>query len=197
MDAVWLGRLRWRRRGAWLWPAFVTATVADAVIGHVLPAAGDTESLVGAGVVALFLNLIVVILLSRPFGMLLRRRRGDLPGVVARDYGGTTAVAIVTLGLLAAGLINHAGVMNDRAAERDAITRARSWIGVRAPQEFRQNVNYVSTFAIEPGRIYRECVPGTRTRRTYCVIVDVTRPFPGGVRFGGYEPNSLFGQGVD
>src|SRR5947209_3722677 len=49
MDAVWPRRLRWRRRGAWLWPAFVAATVVDAVIGHVLPAGGDAESLAGVG----------------------------------------------------------------------------------------------------------------------------------------------------
>jgi hypothetical protein len=29
------------------------------------------------------------------------------------------------------------------------------------------------------------------------VIVDESRSFPGGVRFGGYEPNSLFSQGAD
>jgi hypothetical protein len=197
MDAVWLGRLRWRRRGAWLWPAFVAATVADAAIGYALPATGDAESFAGAGVVALFLNLIAVILLSRPLGMALRRWwRKDLPNIVARDYGGTAAVAAITLATLALGLINHASVMNDRAAKKDAITRAQAWIGARAPQEFRQNVAYVSTFAIEPGRIFRECVPSARTRRTYCVIVDEGRPFPSSVRFGGYEPNSLFSQGV-
>ncbi len=197
MDAVWPRRLRWRRRGAWLWPAFVAATVVDAVIGHVLPASGDAESLVGAGVVALFLNLIAVILLSRPLGMALRRHRKDLPFIIARDYGGTAAVTVVTLAILAAGLINHASVMNDQSAMKDAIARAQAWIGARAPQEFRQDVAYVSTFAIQPGRIYRECVPGARTRRTYCVVVDESRPFPSGVRFGGYEPNSLFSLGTD
>ena len=122
--------------------------------------------------------------------------RSDLPNIVARDYGGTTAIAAVTLAILILGLTNHASVMNDQAAKRDAITRAQAWIGARAPQEFRRNLAYVSTFAIEPGRIYRECVPSTRTRRTYCVIVDESRPFPSSVRFGGYEPNSLFSQGV-
>jgi hypothetical protein len=197
MDVVWLGRLRWRRRGAWLWPAFVAATVADGLIGHALPATGDGESFAGAAVVALFLNLIAVILLSRPLGMALRRHRKDLPSIVASNYGGTAAIACVTLAILALGLINHASVMNDQSAKRDAISRAQAWIGARAPQEFRQNIAYVSTFAIQPGRIYRACVPSNRTRRTYCVIVDESRPFPSSVRFGGYEPNSLFSQGAD
>ncbi len=196
MDAVWLGRLRWRRRGAWLWPAFIAATVADAAIGHLLPASGDAASVVGAGVFALFANLIAVILLSRPLGMLLRRRRTDLPKLIAHDYGGTTAIAGVTLAFLAAGLVHHTTVMSDRSAQRDAIARAQAWIGARAPAEFRQNVDYVSTFAIQPGRIYRECVPALRSARTYCVIVNESQPFASSVRFGGYEPNSLFSQGV-
>ena len=194
---MWLGRLRWRRRGAWLWPAFVAATLADAAIGHWLPATGDAESAIGAGVVALFLNLIAVILLSRPAAALLRRHRPDLPVIVARDYGGTTAITAVTLAIAAAGLIHHASVMSDRAAQHDAVTRAQAFIGARAPAEFRRHVLYVSTFAIQPGRIYRECVPSATTPRTYCVIVDESRPFASSVRFSGYEPNTLFSEGVN
>jgi hypothetical protein len=196
MDAAWLGRMRWRRRGAWLWPAFITATLADAALGHALPPAGDAESVMGAAIVALVLNLIAVILLARPLGMLVRRRRADLPGVVARDYGGTVAVAAVTLALLIAGAIHHQSVMSDQSAQHDAIARAQAWIGYRAPSEFRREVAYVSTFAIQPGRIYRACVPSARTARTYCVIVDERQPFSSSVRFGGYEPNSLFAEGV-
>jgi hypothetical protein len=197
MDAAWLDRLRWRRRGAWLWPAFIGATVADAAIGNALPPTGDAESVIGAAIIGLVLNLIAVILLSRPLGTMLRRQRKDLPPIVARDYGGTTAVAAVTLALVSAGLVHHETVMSDQSAEKDAITRAQAWIGDRAPAEFRRNVNYVSTFAIEPGRIYRECVPSAANARTYCVIVDERQPFATSVRFGGYEPNSLFGEGVN
>ena len=47
MDGAWVARARWRRRGAWLWPAFAAFTIADAVIGHELPPAGDAETIVG------------------------------------------------------------------------------------------------------------------------------------------------------
>lgn len=197
MEAVWLGRMRWRRRGAWLWPAFVAATVADGAVGHALPPAGDAESLIGAALAGLVLNLIAVILLSSPLSRLLRRRRKDLPMVVARDYVGTSVVLAITLALLSVGLVHHSTVMDHQSAQRDAITRAQAWIGDRAPPEFRRNVEYVSTFAIEPGRIYRECVPSAVGARTYCVIVDETQPFPSSVRFSGYEPNALFSEGVN
>jgi hypothetical protein len=197
MDAAWLGRLRWRRRGAWLWPAFAAATLADAALGHALPPAGDEESIAGAAVIGLVLNVIAVILLSRPLSSMLRRRRKDLPPIVARDYGGTTAVLAVSLVLLTAGLVHHETVMSDQSAQKDAIARAQAWIGDRAPAEFRRDVAYISTFAIEPGRIYRECVPSHSTARTYCVVVDERQPFARSVRFSGYEPNSLFGEGVN
>ncbi len=197
MDAAWLGRMRWRRRGAWLWPTFIAATAADAVLGHALPPAGDAESLAGAAVIALVLNVIAVILLSRPLSTLLRRKRSDLPVIVARDYGGTAAIAAISLVLLTVGLVHHETVMSDRSAQRDAIVRAQAWIGDRAPAEFRRDVAYVSTFAIQPGRIYRACVVSQAHARTYCVVVDESQPFASSVRFSGYEPNTLFAEGVN
>jgi len=196
MDAGWLGRLRWRRRGAWMWPAFIGAIVLDAVLGHTLPPAGDSETLVAAGIAALVLNVIAVILLTRPTGALLRRVRGDLPPVVARNYGGTAAVALVTGAVLLAGLLHHSAVIANRAGMRDAVTRAEAWIGANAPDQFRRHFASASVFAIEPGHIYRTCVPNDSGSRTYCVIVDTRQPFPGGVRFSGYEPNWLFSEGV-
>jgi len=79
MDGAWLARMRWRRRGAWQWPAFAAVTLADAVIGHALPASGETQTLLAAALAGLVLNLIAVILLSRPLGVAVRRFRPDLP----------------------------------------------------------------------------------------------------------------------
>jgi len=189
--------MRWRRRGAWLWPAFVAATVADAILGHALPPAGDTETLVSAGLIGLVANLVAVILLTRPLSGLLRRRRQDLPTIVARDYAGTAVVSAVTASLLVVGLLHHQSVRANRRAMQDAITRAQAWIGDRAPAEFRRNLQWVSAFAIEPGRIYRACVPSISSGRTYCVIVDTAQPFSSSVRFSGYEPNSIFSEGVN
>ena len=49
MSTARLARIRWRRSGAWLWPAFITLTLVDAVVGHLLPPVGETQSLVAAG----------------------------------------------------------------------------------------------------------------------------------------------------
>ncbi len=103
MDGGLLARLRWRRSGAWMWPTFVVVTVIDGVIVHTRPMAGDGQSLIGGVVIAMVFNVIAILLLSRPFGALVRRRRTDMPPIVARDYGGTAAVGLVTLIMLSAG----------------------------------------------------------------------------------------------
>jgi hypothetical protein len=196
MDRAWLARMRWRRRGAWLWPAFVGALFADAVIGHVWPPAGETQTLVGAALIGCFLNLIAVVLLRAPGAALIRRRRPDLPRVVARDYAGTVAIVLITAVLLIVGLAHRSTIMANRQAMNDAIARAQAFIGDRAPAEFRRNIAHVDTYAIEPGRIYRTCVPGQATRRTYCVVVRTQMPFARSVSFAGYEPNADFAAGA-
>lgn len=196
MDGASLHRLRWRLRGAWLWPAFVALTIADAVVGHMLPPAGDGQSVVSAALVALVLNLIAVILLSRPLGAVLRRARGDLPGIVARDYAGTTVVVVISLALLTAGLLHRSTLQAQRSTMNDAIKRAQAYIGDRAPAQFRRNLELVDTFVIQPGSIYRTCVPSDDRKRTYCVIVNDKLPFVRSVSFGGYEPNEVMSAGT-
>ncbi len=196
MDGASLHRLRWRLRGAWLWPAFVALTIADAVVGHMLPPAGDGQSVVSAALVALVLNLIAVILLSRPLGAVLRRTRGDLPGIVARDYAGTTVIVVIALALLTAGLLHRSTREAQRSTMYDAIKRAQAYIGDRAPAQFRRNLELVDTFVIQQGSIYRTCVPSDDRKRTYCVIVNDKLPFARSVSFGGYEPNEVMSAGT-
>jgi hypothetical protein len=192
-----LVRLRWRRAGAWLWPAFVAFTLADAVIGHALPPAGSTESLTAAGLLGLVLNLLGVLFLSRPLGWLMRQARGDLPTVVARDYGGTVVVLALTGVLVLAGVMHRPAIHASERAMQDAIARAQAWIGDRAPAEFRRNLQVVSVFAIQAGTIYRACVPNAQRTKTYCVIVDRSKPLEQSVKFSGYEPNSTLASGTD
>jgi hypothetical protein len=174
---------------------FVAATVADAIIGHKLPPVGDGQSLVGAGLLGLVLNVIAVLLCSRPLGALIRRARPDLPVVVARDYAGTIGVVLVTAGLLIAGLAHRSAVLAAQSTMRDATARAQAYIGDRAPAEFRRNVDHLDLFTISTG-IYRACVPAADGRRDYCVIVKTRLPFGQSVTFAGSEPNSVFGEGV-
>jgi hypothetical protein len=192
-----LVRMRWRRAGAWLWPSFIVLTAADALIGHLLPPAGATESLAAAGLLALFVNLLGVLLLSRPLGWTLRRVRPDLPNFVARDYAGTLVVCAVAATLATAGLVHRSVIEASDRAMHDAIARAQAWIGDRAPDQFRRNLAYVSLITIQAGTIYRACVPNVAGTKDYCVIVNRSLPFEHSVTFSGYEPNSVLDAGAN
>ncbi len=192
-----LVRLRWRRAGAWLWPSFVAFTIADAVVGHDLPPAGSTETLAAAALLGLVLNLLGVLLLSRPIGWVLRRLRGDLPSFIARDYGGTVVVLTLTATLVTVGLVHRPAIQASHRAMQDAIVRAQAYIGDRAPDDFRRNLQFVSLLSIQGGTIYRACVPNVENTKNYCVIVDRSKPFEQSVRFSGYEPNATLASGTD
>ena len=180
-----------------MWPLFVALTVLDAVIGHALPLAGESQGLGAAALLGAIFNLLAIVLLARPAASLLRRRRKDLPAIVARDYAGSWLMGLATVAVLVAGIAHHPTITAHKAALRDAIVRAQAWIGTRAPAEFRRHLAVVDDFTIEPGRMFRICVLSDVRVRTYCVIVMTDLPFTRSVRFAGYEPNSIFAAGAD
>jgi len=193
MERVWTARLRWRLRGAWLAPLLVVLTIADALLIHVRPLAGDGRThLVGALLLASFVNLVAVAALAPFAGMALRRLRPDLPAVVARDYAGATLVVAVTAGLLTAGLLHHDTVMRNRAALTDAHARGQAWIGAHVPEQVRRHVALADTVEIVAGSVYRTCAPTMGADRAWCVVVRTDVPFPRGIRFAGGEPNAQF-----
>lgn len=197
MDGAWLARARWRWRGAWLWPAFVVGALLDGVIAHARPFVGDSQSFFGGVLAGLILNLLAVLFCSRGVGSLLRRRRTDMPAAVARNYGGTVVVVLVSVVIGAVGLAHHSGIVTRQRALNDAIVRAEAFIGDHAPPAFRADATRTDTFTIQPGAIYRTCVPSRDGGRAYCVIVKPRLPLAQSVVFAGYEPNWLFAEGVN
>ena len=122
-QSVWLTRMRWRLRGAWLWPAFIVLTLAEGVALQVLPIAGDGPGGVVPGVLlAGFANLILIAAVAPLAGHRLRRRRPDLPRVVAQNYAGTALLLVFAAAVLAGGLIHRPAVV---AAEEDLRAQAR------------------------------------------------------------------------
>jgi hypothetical protein len=180
-----------------MWPTFVVAAVADGVIAETRPFLGDRQSFPGGLLAGLILNLLAVVLLSRVAGAVLRRRRGDLPVEVARNYGGTLAVLVISVALLALGLARHPQIVSRERALDDAIVRAEAYIGDHAPATFRAEATRTDTFTILAGAVYRTCVPSQDGRRSYCVIVKPRLPLASSVVFAGDEPNWLFAEGVN
>jgi 4-amino-4-deoxy-L-arabinose transferase-like glycosyltransferase len=191
VERVWASRLRWRLRGAWLAPLLVVLTVADALLLHALPLTGDRTGLDGGLLLASLFNFLAVVVVAPVAAVALRRARPDLPFAIARDRAGAVLVLLLAAVLLAAGLHHRPAIVRDRAALADAHARGVAWIGAHAPAEFRRHVALADTIAIDPGRVYRTCVPSPGSDRAWCAVV----PRNGPIRFGGGEPNALFQAG--
>jgi hypothetical protein len=171
-------RLRWRLRGAWQWPAFVVLTLVDAVLVARLPFQGEGTDAIGALLVAGLFNLLAVALLAPVFGMLLRRRRRDLPSIIARDYAGTALLVAVTCGLIAGGAIHRSEVVAERADQRAVFDAVHDYVAHSEPR-FAGGLATISTRRLATDH-YRVCVQGPE-ELPLCLFVN-TDQSPAGVR---------------
>jgi hypothetical protein len=190
-ERVWWTRLRWRLRGATMWPAFVAAVIVDALLLHELPIAGDSApEPFGAVLLAFFFNLVAVAVGAPLAGRMLRRRRPALPKVVADDRAGTIVLGALCAGLVALGLAHRPAMRAGERAFADQAVAARRFVLLRAPAAFRGNLDHMDTWQPGPD-LYRTCVPGPDPRRSFCVIVNTDQHPPGVTRDPNQSPNSV------
>jgi hypothetical protein len=171
LHRLWPSRLRWRLRGAWLWPSFVALTLADGILLTRLPFYGDGPGGVVPGVLlAGFANLFCVAVLAPLVGRRLRRRRPDLPKLIADDYAGTALVCLLAAGLVTAGLLYRPAVREQQADRRAVLAAVHQYVASQAP-EYRAGLALVDARRLASD-IYRACVPGADPRRPLCLMVD-------------------------
>jgi hypothetical protein len=186
-----LRRLRWRLRGAWLWPTLLVLTVVDGIVLRVLPAwDGAPGDLYGALLVAGFANLAAVALLAPAAGAWLRRRRPDLPREIARNYAGTALVWAVTGGLVIGGVAHRPAV---REAEFDVAAQSaavRQYVARNAPGH-RDGLARADYLRIDED-LFRTCVPGPDPRRPLCLLVTTAQHPPGVRRDPDRTPNAAY-----
>lgn len=182
-------RLRWKLRGAQLWPAFVLVTVLEMFLLHWLPLAGDATGLLGALLLAGTLNIIAVALVGGLGGVVLRRRRPDLPKVVADNYAGTVALAVVALIFVAAGLVHRPEIADERAELAEQTGAVGAWVQANGDAFTRAHADGATTVRVDAS-LYRTCLPGTDERRWLCLIVDTSRSPAGVTRDPNRESNA-------
>src|SRR4051794_23503159 len=189
VESVWWPRLRWRMRGAWQWPAFGVLTVADAVLIARLPFQADGPDALGAVLLAGFFNLLAVGVAAPLLGLLVRRRRRDLPMVVARDYAGTALLMCVTGGLVAAGLA-HRSALREEHADRAALALSVHDYVLSPASRYAPRLGAPDVLRLEADH-YRACVYG-RAPRPLCLFVNTDQRPPGIRRDPSQEPNDQF-----
>jgi hypothetical protein len=173
-------RLRWKLRGAWLWPAFTVATLLEMLLLHWLPLAGEGTGMLAALLLAGCLNIIAVALFGGLGGVWLRRRRPDLPKVVADNYAGTAALAGLAVVFVVVGIAHRPEISDehdDFARQRAAVAR---WVRLHGDAFTRAHVSAATTLRVDAG-LYRTCLPSPDPLRWTCVVVD-TAATPAHVR---------------
>lgn len=178
-SAVWPARLRWRLRGALLWPLFGVLTVVDAVLLRVLPIAGTGTPLVQGLLLAMFFNLVAVALLGRLLGWWLRRRRPEVPRVVAEDRAGSALLCAVTLALVAGGLVHAPGADDAEAAVRAQREATAAFVNAHGEAVHRANLGAMDTRQHAP-EFFRTCVPGDPVADVpaLCLLIDTSEDPP-------------------
>ncbi len=172
-----LRRLRWRLSGAWLWPAFVAVTLLETALLHWLPIAGDGSGWVASLLLAGSLNVIAIAVLGGLGGVWVRRRRPDLPKVVADDHAGLAALACVGLAFLVAGLVHRPQLAAEHRAFAEQSLAVRRWVDANANDFARAHVDGADTVQVDRD-LFRTCVPQRDPKRWLCLIVDTSREPP-------------------
>ncbi|HEX6743898.1 MAG TPA: hypothetical protein VF087_06780 [Solirubrobacteraceae bacterium] len=189
-EALWQTRLRWRLRGAMLWPAFVAAVAVEAVLLDRLPISGDAgPGLFAAVLLAGFANLFVVAVAAPLAGRWLRRRRPGMPPVIATDRAGAVLVAAGCALVVALGLAHHPSVQAAGADLDAQAAAARRFFISQAPREFQANVQHLDTIK-QGDELYRTCVAGPDAHRAFCVFVNTDQSPPGVTRDPDQRPNA-------
>jgi hypothetical protein len=172
-----LRRLRWRLSGAWLWPTFVVATLLEMGLLHWLPIAGEGSGLIASLLLAGCLNLLGVVLVGGLGGIALRRLRRDLPKVVADDFAGLAALALVGAAFVVAGLVHRPELQAENEAFGAQSNAVRRWVDAYANDFARAHMQFADTVQVDRD-LYRTCVPQLDPKRWLCLVVDTSHRPP-------------------
>jgi hypothetical protein len=190
-ERVWHRRLRWRLRGAWQWPAFVVLTLVDGILLVVLPPyEGAPENVFPGVLLAGFVNLLAVAVVAPAVGLLLRRRRPDLPRLIASNYAGSWLLIAITALLAGAGLL-HRGAVGEEEAREQAVASAMHDYVLREEPGLRGSLDTIDLIRIDRD-YYRACIPGERARHFVCLFVTTDQHPPGVTRDTEEVPNRSY-----
>jgi hypothetical protein len=191
VERLWVSRLRWRLRGAWQWPAFGLLTLVDAILLTRLPFYGrGPGTLVGGMLVAAFANILTVAVIGPLVGLRLRRRRPDLPKVIASDYASTAVLALICAGFAVGGVLHRPALAAERQDVAAVAASTHDYVIAQEPG-YRGGLAAIDAMRIEED-LYRSCVPGPDPRRWLCLFVSTDQSPPGVTADPDQAPNGAY-----
>jgi hypothetical protein len=180
-ERFWPRRLKWRLRGAWMWPTFAVLTIAEGVLLHKLPPTGFRipDVVIGA-ILALFANIFLVGVIAPWLARRLieRDRQGGrserFPPEIYLDRTATALLAVGAVGVVAAGLANIRVSTAETDALKEAGDRAETYVNAHADPEVKERLNGANSARLGEG-YFRVCIPRIDARKQYCIFVDTRR----------------------
>jgi hypothetical protein len=198
-ERFWPARIRWRLRGAWMWPAFVAITLLDGLILHLLPPVSTGVDPIPAILLATFGNLVVIgaiapWLAKRTW----KRRPAAEPGAPPRaqfevlsDRIGTGLLVATVLGVLAAGLAARPTVVSETEDTQRNAEVFRALVLGHGDDELIRNLETANTVRLGED-FFRTCVARDDRERYFCVFIDTREDPPEVVVDDSAEPNTVY-----
>jgi hypothetical protein len=178
----WPARMRWRLRGAWMWPSFVAITLLDGILLHELPPVRTGIDLIPGILLATFGNLILIGAVGPWLARRLwKRRPAAEPGAPAQaqlevlsDRIGTGLLVASVLGVLAAGLAARPVVVSETEDTERAALALMHHVERSGNEELIRNLDTAQTARLGED-YFRTCVRRDDPQRYFCFFIDTNR----------------------
>jgi hypothetical protein len=178
-ERFWPARMRWRLRGAWMWPTFVAITLLDGLLLHLLPPERTGIALVPAILIATFGNLVLIGAVGPWLARRIWKRRPaaepDAPAKaqleVLSDRIGTGLLVAGVLGVLAAGLASRPLVVAETNERERAAKELYLYVEGHGSAELRRNLDASDTVRLAQA-YFRSCIPSDDRKRWTCFFLD-------------------------
>jgi hypothetical protein len=198
-ERFWPARVRWRLRGAWMWPSFIAITLLDGLIMWRLPPIGEGVDLIPAILIATFGNLFLIAAVAPWLARRTwKRRPAAEPGAPPRaqlevliDRIGTGLLLATVVGVVAAGLAARPTVVSETEETERNAKAFRSFILNHGNEELIRNLETANTIELGDA-LFRTCVARDDRERYFCTLIDAGQDPPVVDVDPSAEPNSAY-----
>jgi hypothetical protein len=181
-ERFWPTRMRWRLRGAWMWPSFIALTLLDGLLLHVLPPVREGIPIIPGILLATFGNLFLIGAVAPWLARRLwKRREAAAPCAppkaqleVLSDRIGTGLLVASVFGILAAGLAARPLIVVETDQRERGAKALEDFVLAHGGSELRRNLEASDTARLADG-YYRSCIPHDDRERWTCYFIDARK----------------------
>jgi hypothetical protein len=181
-ERFWPTRMRWRLRGAWMWPSFIALTLLDGLLLHLLPPVREGIEIIPGILLATFGNLILIGAVGPWLARRMwKRREAAEPGAppkaqleVLSDRIGTGLLVASVFGILAAGLAARPLIVVETDQRERGAKALEDFVNIHGSAELRRNLEASDTARLADG-YYRSCIPHDDRRHWSCYFIDARK----------------------